>query len=542
MNDKASSDSHRWIVLGVVVLGSFTSILTSSMVNVTMPRIMTTFGINREQVEWISTSFMLASAVAMPMVGWMVGRFGHKAFYLGALAVFTVGTAACSLAWNYNTLIAARVIQAVGGGAMQPAGMAMVATLFAPEERGRAMGVWATGVMVGPALGPTVGGYMTEWFGWRSVFTMNLPFAFVTLLFGAAAMKDDPSIPRIRNPFDWWGFLFLAMALIGGLLAFSEGQERGWTSEYIVTCAVIGIVGITMFLAVEATIRYPLLDLRIFKYWNYSVTMVLSIFRSVGLFGGMFFFAALSPESLRVSSGKSRVVDDAQRHHGRCHHASGRQNGRPLQSPVAGRGRGHTLRIFTHGLRSARSAFGPGCYFRSAIFPGDRSGFHDGAPDGRGHKRRTSGNGGYSLQLPRHRSTPGRVVWNRALEHVDLKFYRRPHRSPERADRPEVGDVLSPHAVYVPVGLQILIRRDILRQSAGYGNGPAPEAGFVQVTSAWVSGRICIIRPYPAIRSTALSDAEIRLASGFGISGERAYAGWRLMLFIKTNPWLETGN
>lgn len=143
MNDKASSDSYRWIVLGVIILGTFTSILTSSMVNVAMPRIMTTFGINREQVEWISTSFMLASAVAMPMVGWMVGRFGHKAFYLGSLAVFTVGTAACSLAWNYNTLIAARVVQAVGGGAMQPAGMAMVATLFAPEERGRAMGVWA---------------------------------------------------------------------------------------------------------------------------------------------------------------------------------------------------------------------------------------------------------------------------------------------------------------------------------------------------------------------------------------------------------------
>ena len=303
MNDKASSDSYRWIVLGVIILGTFTSILTSSMVNVAMPRIMTTFGINREQVEWISTSFMLASAVAMPMVGWMVGRFGHKAFYLGSLAVFTVGTAACSLAWNYNTLRAARVVQAVGGGAMQPAGMAMVATLFAPEERGRAMGVWATGVMVGPALGPTVGGFMTEWFGWRSVFTMNLPFALVTLLFGAAVMRDDPSIPRIRNPFDWWGFLFLAMALIGGLLAFSEGQERGWTSEYIVTCSAVGIVGITMFLAIQATIRYPLLDLRIFTYWNYSVSMVLSVFRSVGLFGGMFFL----PLFLQNLSGFSPV-------------------------------------------------------------------------------------------------------------------------------------------------------------------------------------------------------------------------------------------
>ncbi len=291
INSQSSSDSYRWIVLGVLMMGTFTSLLTSSVVNVAIPRIMSTFSIGRGQAEWISTSFMLASAVAMPLVGWMVNRFGHKSFYLGALALFTAGTAACALAWDFNSLIAARVIQAFGGGAMQPAGMAIVALLFKPEERGRAMGIYSMGIMVAPALGPTLGGYLTEWFSWRAVFSMNVPFGLIALISGTILMKNDSSVPRVRRPFDWWGYLFLSMGLIGGLLAFSDGQEKGWTSAYIVTNSAFAIIGMTMFLAIEASTKHPILDLSIFKYRNYSFSMALSIVRSVGLFGGMFFLA-----------------------------------------------------------------------------------------------------------------------------------------------------------------------------------------------------------------------------------------------------------
>ena len=158
MNIQTSSDSYRWSVLGVLMAGSFTSLLTSSVVNVAIPRIMSTFSISRDQAEWISTSYMLTSAVAMPLVGWMVNRFGHKIFYLASLALFIIGTAVCATAWDFNSLIAARIVQAFGGGAMMPAGMAIVALLFKPEERGRAIGIYSVGIMVAPAFGPTVGG------------------------------------------------------------------------------------------------------------------------------------------------------------------------------------------------------------------------------------------------------------------------------------------------------------------------------------------------------------------------------------------------
>jgi len=289
MNSQPPSDTYRWYVLSVLMLGSFASMLTSSVVNVAIPRIMSTFGISRDQAEWISTSFMLTSAVAMPLVGWMVGRFGHKVFYLSGLILFVCGTTACGMSWDFNSFVAARIIQAFGSGFMQPAGMAIVALLFKPEERGRAMGIYTMGIIVAPALGPTVGGYVTEWFSWRAVFFLNLPFALIALFMGAILIQDDKSIPRVRRPFDWWGYLFLSMGLIGGLLTSSNAQEKGWTSTYIVTTSACAIIGLTMFVAIESSIKHPLLDLSIFKIRNYSFSIALSIVRSVGLFGGMFF-------------------------------------------------------------------------------------------------------------------------------------------------------------------------------------------------------------------------------------------------------------
>jgi EmrB/QacA subfamily drug resistance transporter len=283
-----SARSERWIVLVIVMMGTFMAILDSSIVNVALPQMMATFGVNREQIEWVATAFMLATAVAMPLVGWLAGRLGHKLLYLGSLTLFTAGSAVCALAWSYHALIVARIVQAIGGGAIQPVGMAIVADLFAPHERGRALGIWGTGVMIGPALGPTLGGYLTDWFSWRVIFSVNLPFGFLTLLAGLTIMRSDDRANRQRVPFDTWGFGFLSMALIAGLLALSNGQEEGWTSRYIVTCLVLTVIGVVMFLAVEAAVKHPLLPLSLFRYRNFSLSMLLSIFRSVGLFGGVF--------------------------------------------------------------------------------------------------------------------------------------------------------------------------------------------------------------------------------------------------------------
>jgi MFS transporter, DHA2 family, multidrug resistance protein len=287
--DKPSQNPrYRWGVLALVMVGTFMSILDTSIVNVALPHIMSELQVNRNQIEWVATGFMLATAVSMTLVGWLVGRLGHKTLYLGSLFIFTLGSGLCAIAWNYDSLIVSRIIQAVGGGAIQPVGMAMVAELFAPEERGKALGIWGTGVMLGPSLGPTLGGYLTDAFNWRSIFSVNLPFGMLALIIGLAVMENDRKKSKGAPQFDWRGFSFLSMALVSGLLALSKGQEKGWSSDYIITCFSLTVVGLTMFLTLERMNAHPLLDLKLFRYRNYSLSMILAIFRAVGLFGGIF--------------------------------------------------------------------------------------------------------------------------------------------------------------------------------------------------------------------------------------------------------------
>jgi DHA2 family multidrug resistance protein len=284
----AERGSYRWVVLGLVMMGTLMAILDASIVNVALPHMMSAFGVSRDDIEWVSTAFMLATAVAMPLVGWLASRLNHRRLYLGSLALFTAGSAACAFAWSYDALIAARVIQAVGGGAIQPVGMAIVADLFEPHERGRALGIWGTGIMVGPALGPTLGGYLTDWFNWRVIFSVNLPFGALTLLAGLAIMRREAPRGGRRVPFDAWGFAFLSLALVSGLLALANGQDEGWHSSYVTIRLALAVAGLVLFLAVESSSAAPLLDLSLFRIHNFSLSMALAVFRSVGLFGGVF--------------------------------------------------------------------------------------------------------------------------------------------------------------------------------------------------------------------------------------------------------------
>ena len=288
-----TSDAHlrgnRWGVLGIIMLGTFMAILDSSIVNVALPHMMATFGVDRDRIEWVATGFMLTSAVVMPLVGWLTNRMSYKALYLGSLAVFTVASLLCAMAWSYESLIAARVLQALGGGAIQPIGMAIVAELFEPHERGKALGIWGTGIMAGPALGPTLGGYLTDAYSWRTIFSVNLPFGVLALVAGMIIMQ--PLRARgAKRPFDLAGFSFLGLALVAGLTALSNGQEKGWHSGYIQVCEALAVVGTVMFFAIEMAVEHPLLDLRLFLIRNYTLSIVLAVFRAVGLFGSVFLF------------------------------------------------------------------------------------------------------------------------------------------------------------------------------------------------------------------------------------------------------------
>jgi len=281
--------ANRWGVLGIIMMGTFMAILDTSIVNVALPHMMSSFGVTRDKIEWVSTGFLLTSAVVMPLVGWLTSRMSYKALYLGCLAIFTVASGLCAMAWSYESLIFARILQALGGGAIQPIGMAIVAELFEPHERGRALGIWGTGIMLGPALGPTLGGYLTDAFSWRTIFSVNLPFGVLTLLAGMIIMRPLRAHTP-KRPFDLFGYAFLAMALIAGLTGLSNGQDKGWHSDYIHICEALTVVGAVMFVTIELVVPDPLLDLRLLLIRNYTLSILLAVFRAIGLFGSVFLF------------------------------------------------------------------------------------------------------------------------------------------------------------------------------------------------------------------------------------------------------------
>jgi DHA2 family multidrug resistance protein len=304
-----SEDSrYRWIVLGIVLLGSFMATLDSSIVNVSLPSIMADFGASVDDVEWVVTGYMLTFACLIPVTGWFRERVGNKHLFITCLGIFTLGSVLCGLAWNLPSLIAARVIQAVGGGAINPTAMAMISDVFKPRERGRALGYWGIGVIVGPAIGPTLGGYLTYHISWRAIFMVNLPVGIVATVLGFAILKKDKLHDFIDRPFDFLGFGFLAIFLVSFLLGLSRGDHEGWTSTYIVTCFSLALLGAIGFFTVESQISNPILDLELFKIKTYTASILTTAARSVGLYGGTFLLPLFMQDFMGLDEIQSGLV------------------------------------------------------------------------------------------------------------------------------------------------------------------------------------------------------------------------------------------
>jgi len=281
-------DTYRWYVLIVVMIGTFMAALDASIVNVSVPAIMSSFGARVDEIEWVITAYMLAYATLMPLTAWLRERMGPKTLFLSSLAVFTIGSLLCGLAPSLPILIGARVLQAFGGGAITPTGMAMVSEVFEPEERGKALGYWGLGVVVGPAIGPTIGGYLTAALGWRSIFLVNLPVGIIAILLGLRHLRPGTKAPAGSAPFDFAGFASLTVGIVSFLLGVSKGEDLGWTSPFVLGCMVLTVFGFALFFFVERNVRRGIIDLTLFGSRDFSAAMLVTFFRSVVLLGSTF--------------------------------------------------------------------------------------------------------------------------------------------------------------------------------------------------------------------------------------------------------------
>jgi len=276
---------NPWILLGVVMVGNFLGPLNSSIATVALPNLMTSLGADLGTISWVITGYMLGYAVSMPTAGWLADTFGRKRTYMNGLVIFTTASILASLSWNPASLIAFRILQAIGGGFLSATSMAVIVEYFPSYALGRALGVWGLGMVLAPALGPYVGGYLIDLVDWRLIFLMGVPFGVAGLILSYALLPDDTE--RRYRSFDFVGFALLTASLVLFLFALSEGNTVGWDSPVIAGCLFGAAVFITAFIPWEMRTVNPLMELRLFQTWNFSIAVALRFVLGAGYYMGI---------------------------------------------------------------------------------------------------------------------------------------------------------------------------------------------------------------------------------------------------------------
>ena len=286
--DQAERPMSHWIApVLVALIGAFMSILDTSIVNVAIPTIMNVFNVGTSEVQWVSTIYMLALGVVVPFSAWLGDRLGFKRLYILSMGAFVLGSLLCSLSWNFNSLVFARVIQAIGGGMIMPTTMAMIFRMVPRTQFGSAMGIFGISLLVAPAIGPTLGGYLVEYVDWRWIFTINLPVGAIGIILSIFLLPEFKS--KHPGRLDFAGGLTSAGGLFCLLLALTKGADWGWAAEPTVLLFVVSFFLFVLFIYLELTAENPLLDLRVFKYRSFTVANLMVVVTNIVMFSALFF-------------------------------------------------------------------------------------------------------------------------------------------------------------------------------------------------------------------------------------------------------------
>jgi MFS transporter, DHA2 family, multidrug resistance protein len=292
--------SYRWLVLAGVMIATFMAVLDATIVNVALPRLMSSFGVSVDQVEWVLTAYLLIFGVMLPTSGWLADHLGYKLIFTIGLLLFTFSSFLCSLAWDFNILILFRVFQGAGAGILMPVGMAIITREFPPEKRGLALAFWSMAASASVSLGPAIGGYLIDNFSWHTIFDVNVPVGILGITAAVIILREHKATES--RAFDLIGFLSLTAFLTSLLLALSSGNSAwntgGWTSDYILTCFAVSAVSLVVFLITEFSVEHPLIELNLFKNFNFAVCNIVLFLFGLGMFGSTFLLPIYLQDSL----------------------------------------------------------------------------------------------------------------------------------------------------------------------------------------------------------------------------------------------------
>ncbi|HQQ75402.1 MAG TPA: MDR family MFS transporter, partial [Pseudomonadales bacterium] len=283
-----------------VMLAAIIQILDTTIANVALPHMQGTLSATQDQISWVLTSYIITAAIVMPMTGFIAGRFGRKRLLVWSVAGFTIASGLCGMAQTLPEAVLARMLQGVFGACLVPISQSVLLDTFPREKHAKAMSLWGIGVMVAPILGPTIGGWLTEFYSWRWVFYINLPFGILSLL-GVLALVDESPIDRERR-FDVFGFLMLGISIGALQLLLDRGKSLYWfQSKEIIAEAIISALFFYLFVVHMFTHRRPFIEPGLFKDRNFCVGLVLIFFVGVILLATL----ALLPPFLQNLMGYS---------------------------------------------------------------------------------------------------------------------------------------------------------------------------------------------------------------------------------------------
>ncbi|MDM5236239.1 DHA2 family efflux MFS transporter permease subunit [Bacillus cereus] len=272
-------------VVTVLILGMFISILNQTIINVALPPLMNEFNVSTSTAQWLITGFMLVNGILVPISAFLVSRFTYRKLFVAAMLFFTVGSIICATSGNFTMMMTGRIIQAVGAGILMPVGMNIFMTLFPPHKRGAAMGLLGVAMILAPAIGPTITGWVIENYSWNlmfyGMFVIGLIITFLSLKFFTLAQ------PVSKTKLDVFGVISSSIGLGSLLYGFSEAGNNGWTSAEVIITLIIGVIGLAVFIWRELTTDNKMLDLQVFKYPTFTFTLVINAIVTMALFGGM---------------------------------------------------------------------------------------------------------------------------------------------------------------------------------------------------------------------------------------------------------------
>jgi DHA2 family multidrug resistance protein len=303
--------SLKWAIALTASLGAILEVIDTSIVNVALTDIQSSLGATISEVGWVVSGYGVANVILIPLTAWLGDYFGRKTYFIFSLIGFTISSVLCGMAFNLPMLIVARILQGLCGGGLLAKAQAILFETFPPAEQGVAQAVFGVGVIAGPAIGPTLGGFLTDNLGWRWIFFVNIPFGIAAVVMALMFLPGDRTdkSEQQSQAVDWWGIGLLTISVGSLQTLLEEGGKNDWfESGFINTLAVVGIIGLGLFIWRELTTDHPAVDLKVLRHRSLSAGSVYSAILGMGLYGALFAVPVFTQSILGFSATQTGLL------------------------------------------------------------------------------------------------------------------------------------------------------------------------------------------------------------------------------------------